>query len=103
MSGSSVPRMTVADEDLEAIVRRVTQEVWRELAGRGITLPAPPMALPDGAVRIDFSRYRTPVLTERSLIGLHQRSHTVVVPQGTIVTPRAKELLREKNIGIIFE
>jgi hypothetical protein len=103
MSGSSVPRMTVAGEDLEAIVRRVTQEVWRELAGLGIALAAPPSALPDGAVRIDFSRYRTPVLTERALLGLHQTSHTVVVPKGTIVTPRAKEFLREKKIGIVFE
>jgi len=102
MSGSE-PVKNFAGEDLEAIVRRVTQQVWRELAGRGITLPATPAALPDGAVRIDFSNYRTPVLTERALIGLHQRSHTVVVPKGTIVTPRAKECLREKNIGIIYE
>lgn len=89
--------------DIEAVVRRITQEVWRELAGRGVPLPAAPAQLPDGAVRIDMSRYRTPLLTERALTALHQRTHSVVVPQGTVVTPRARELLREKNIGIIYE
>ncbi len=95
--------MSITAEQLEAVVRQVTQNVWRELASRGIVIQAAPAALPDGAVRIDFSRYRTPVLTERAIAGLHQQSHTVVVPKGTIVTPRAKELLREKNIGIIYE
>lgn len=103
MSGSNVPRMTVAGVDLEEVVRQVTQQVWRELAIRGVKLPEAPAAIPDGAVRIDFSHYRTPVLTERALTGLHQRLHTVVVPEGTIVTPRAKEFLREKNIGVIYE
>jgi hypothetical protein len=95
--------MSISGEQLEAIVRQVTQNVWRELASRGIVVQKEPAALPDGAVRIDFSRYRTPVLTERTIAGLHLQSHTVVVPQGTIVTPRAKEILREKQIGIIYE
>jgi hypothetical protein len=95
--------MSITGEQLEAIVRQVTQNVWRELANRGIVIQTSPAALPDGAVRIDFSRYRTPVLTERAIAGLHQQLHTVVVPEGTIVTPRAKELLREKKMGIIYE
>jgi hypothetical protein len=104
MSGSTDVRgATAKGEALEAIVRRVTQEVWRELERQGITLPAAPATLPDGAMRIDMSRYRTPLLTERALTGLHPRAHTVVVPAGTIVTPRAKELLREKRIYIIYE
>lgn len=93
----------MGENDLESIVHRVTLEVWRELAKRGIALPASPAALPDGAVKIDMSRYRTPLLTERTLAGLHPRAHTVVVPNGTIVTPRAKDLLREKRIGLAFE
>lgn len=95
--------MSITSEQLEAIVRQVTQNVWRELACRGIAVQKSPAALPDGAVRIDFSRYRTPVLTERAIAGLHQQAHTVVVPEGTIVTPRAKEITREKQIGIIYE
>ena len=103
MSGSNEPRMTAGESAIESIVRRVAHEVWQELARKGIALPDVAKALPDGAVRIDMARYRTPLLSEHALAGLHTRTHTVVVPAGTIVTPRAKELLREKNIGIVFE
>jgi hypothetical protein len=100
MSGGNGVRSMIGEGGLESIVRRVTQEVWQELARKGIAIPA---LLPDGPVRIDMSRYRTPLLTERAIAGLHPRSNNVAVPKGTIVTPRAKELLREKNIGIVFE
>jgi hypothetical protein len=103
MSGSNEARAMIDEGALESIVHRVTQEVWQELARKGITIPATPASLPDGTVRIDMSRYRTPLLTERAIAGLHPRSNNVAVPKGTIVTPRAKELLREKNIGIVYE
>lgn len=93
----------MGENDLESIVHRVTLEVWRELAKQGIALPTSPSALPDGAVKIDMSRYRTPLLTERALAGLHPSAHTVVVPKGTIVTPRAKDFMREKRIGMAFD
>jgi hypothetical protein len=103
MSGGNGALSMIGEGGLESIVRRVTQEVWQELARKGITIPATPALLPDGTVRIDMSRYRTPLLTERAIAGQYPRSNNVAVPKGTIVTPRAKELLREKNIGIVFE
>jgi len=103
MFGSAQQRIVTEAETVESIVRRVTREVWLELARKGKTPPAGPAALPDGAVRLDMSKYRTPVLTERALMGLHNRTHTVVAPAGTVVTPRAKELVRDKRITIVYE
>lgn len=102
MSGDSTAGV-ISRDTIEEIVRRATKEVWQELTRRGVELPAAAAALPDGAVRIDLSGYRTPLLTERAVARMHARSNTAVVPRGTIVTPRAKELLREKNINVIFE
>jgi hypothetical protein len=48
--------------------------------------------------KIDMSKYKTPILTENHINRLHELTGNVIIPQGTIVTPKAKELLKEKNI-----
>jgi hypothetical protein len=58
--------------------------------------------MPDGAIRIDMTRYHTPLLTDARLRGFAKVAYGDCADRH-YVTPRAKELLREKNIGIIFE
>ena len=53
--------------------------------------------------RPDMSGYRTPILTERQLLHLHELTGEIVVPAGTVITPKAKQLVREKGIQVIFE
>jgi hypothetical protein len=95
------------DLPLEQLVRLVTQEVMRELA-RQKTTPGIPVGVaaaadPATSVRLDMGKYKTPIVTEQALARLHDRTSTIIVPAGSIVTPRAKELLREKNISVVFE
>ena len=47
--------------------------------------------------------YKTPIVTEHALSRLHERTATVIVPAGAIITPRARELIREKNLKVIVE
>ncbi len=53
--------------------------------------------------RIDMQKYRTPVLTEAHLHHLHERTGRVIVPKGTVITPKARQMIRQKNIEMIFE
>jgi hypothetical protein len=89
---------------IEKIIELVTREVMREL-GRGApsTTGANAATDPAAGVRLDMSNYRTPIVTENAIRRLHERAGTVIVPAGTIITPRAKEIMREKNITIVFE
>jgi len=47
-----------------------------------------------------MSKYKTPILTENHIQRLHELTGKVIIPQGTIVTPKAKELLKEKNLSL---
>jgi hypothetical protein len=95
---------------LETVVKAVTREVLRELAKQGETRApktcschrATPSAAA-GSERLDMGAYKTPIVTENSVRRLHELTSSIVVPAATRITPRAKELLREKNITIIFD
>jgi hypothetical protein len=105
-----------AGASVEAIVRRVTELVIRELReGMQISLPGdtsnprnrtcggdsgPPA---DRTERVDMSGYKTPVLTERHVRGLRPLTVAVSVPAGTVVSPKARELLRDRNIQLCNE
>ena len=96
------------DLSLEKIVQLVTREVMRELGRKGMA-PAPTgagatVALdPAASARPDMTGYKTPILTENMVARLHERTVTAIVPSGSIVTPRAKEILRKRNISVVFE
>ena len=53
--------------------------------------------------RIDMSKYKSPILSENHIKQLHELTGNLIVPQGTIITPKAKELLKEKNLIVKIE
>jgi hypothetical protein len=93
---------------LDKIVQIVTREVMSELARKGIAAPRTGASAATALdtmtnVRLDMSKFKTPIVTENALSRLHERAVTVIVPAGAIITPRAKEFLRERNISVVFE
>jgi hypothetical protein len=93
---------------LEKIIELVTREVMRELGSRGIVpgrtgATATAAIDPTTSVRLDMRNYKTPIVTEHALTRLHERTAAVIVPAGAIITPRARELIREKNLKVIVE
>ncbi len=95
------------DVTIEQLIRQVTQEVLRQLAGQGVMVAQGNTSHAAGAghtaERIDMSKYKTPLVTEQALLRLHESTQEIVVPAGTILTPRARELVRKKNIRILAE
>jgi hypothetical protein len=77
-----------------------------ELQARGIKINTNQLAvdqnrfLRNKVERIDMSKYRSPVLTENHLRRLHALTGEVIVPKKTVITPKAREIAKEKNIII---
>ena len=105
---------------VESIIKMVTQEVLRELARQGRVpafgsapapgfAPAPVSGVFDEAAngrkaeRIEMGGYRTPLVSDRAIRRLHELTGAIVVPKGAILTPMAKETIRQKNIEVIYE
>jgi hypothetical protein len=86
---------------LETIIRRVTERVVHELEKEGIkTVPSGKLQ-PDPGTRIErveMCGFKTPVLLERHVLRLHALTRIVAVPAGTVVSPKAREALRDRNI-----
>ena len=97
---------------IEQLITRIVHEVLRELVrqNRTITLDGRPVTIgnriPGGLAKtetIDMTPYRTPVLTENHIQRLHELTTEIRVPEGTVITPKARELIREKRLNLTFE
>ena len=97
---------------LEKLIGLVTAEVVKELKKQGVRIID--SSGKNGTYNhinnyrtkseeIDMSKYKTPILTENHIQRLHELTGIVTVPQRTIITPKAKELLKEKNITVQIE
>lgn len=53
--------------------------------------------------RIDMGSFRSPVLTENHILRLHELTGEIVVPKGTVLTPKARQLICQKNISLTIE
>ncbi len=100
---------------LDKIVQLVVQEVVDELTRRGVTIvttgrttaigtdEAAQVSLRTKVERIDMSGYRTPILTEAHIQRLHELTGEIIIPEGTIMTPKAREAVRARRVTIRFE
>lgn len=98
--------------DLETLIQKITRQVISELENRGVHITASPIQNESGcdrrdsearAEKPDLSAYRTPVLTERHILRLQPETCRIIVPAGTVISPRAREMLKEKNIRLQTE
>ena len=102
---------------LEKIVSLVVQEVVKELqkngikvvsvgggtSGSGNILTGNTLSGFKAKVEhIDMSKYKTPLLTENHIDRLHELTGEIVIPKGTIMTPKAREAVKRKNISIQY-
>ena len=97
---------------LEKLIRVVTAEVVKELKRQGVTVVA--SSGQNTSIRhhvdertrseeIDMSKYNTPVLTENHIRRLHALTGEIIVPKGTIVSPKARELIRERQLTVTIK
>jgi hypothetical protein len=96
----------------ENLIRVIVQEVIKELTKRNI-LPDPERKkkteerdaqyVKTKVEKIDMSGYKTPILTENRIDRLHQLTGQIIVPGRTIITPKAKDKIKLKQIMIIRE
>lgn len=96
---------------VEKIIQIVTAEVIKELKKLGVEIVAS-MSVDNKIVSqglrtkkevVDMKKYRTPILTENQVKKLHELTGEIIVPKRTIITPKAREMIKEKNLLITIE
>ena len=91
---------------IEKIIQMVTQEVVKQLKNNGVTVTtgqAGQGSIQRKTERIDMGKFKTPILTEKHINRLHELTGKVIIPQGTIITPKAREIAKRKQIFIEIE
>jgi hypothetical protein len=84
---------TLNEVAIENIIQMVTQEVVRQLKNNGVTVTAGQAgcgSIQRKTERIDMGKFKTPILTERHINRLHELTGKIIIPRGTIVTPKAR-------------
>ena len=100
---------------LEDIITRVVKEVVTELIRNGVEIDAgrqpcngcsaghAPERPATKTERIDMTPYKSPLLTESHIKRLHALTGRIEIPRDTIITPKAKELIKRKQITVIID
>lgn len=94
---------------IDELIKLVTQEVVKQLKANGVAVTLDPCQSGNGpghasiqgrTERIPMGKYKTPILTEKQMNRLHELTGKVIVPQGTLVTPKAREIAKRRQIII---
>lgn len=93
----------------EELVETIVRAVIAELVKRGVDIT--PSAKGPGPVftprlhrsmTIDFSEYRTPVLTEMHVRAVKAPVTEIIIPTGTICTMGAKDLIQQRRLKLTY-
>ncbi|HEX9006728.1 MAG TPA: hypothetical protein VF889_05510 [Bacteroidota bacterium] len=102
----------------EKLIELIVREVVAELARRGVavSLPGPgngqavpaggtghapaPVAACPRRLEIDFTDYKTPVLTEHHVRSAGRDVREIIVPAGTVCTIGARDLLQQRHLTL---
>lgn len=97
---------------IEELIVKIVHEVIAEMKRQNITLfsdsaetvpTSKEQAYRTRSQTMDMSSYRTPLLTENHLRRLHELTGEIVIPKETVLTPKAREIIREKQIKITLK
>jgi hypothetical protein len=93
----------ISEQLVEAIVRAVIAELKRRGVEISGSMPAAGPVLErrePTSMEIDFSEYKTPVLTERLVRGAGPGIVEIIVPAGTLCTEGARDLLQKRKLTL---
>lgn len=97
---------------LDKLIQMITANVVKELKKQGVGIVSgngingkedPHSGLRNKTEKIDMSKYKSPVLTENQIRRLHELTGEIIIPRDTVITPKAGELIKEKQISIVLD
>jgi hypothetical protein len=98
--------------DIQKLIEMITIEVMAQLAMMGVEIEHTRekkervdsvWTFNHKCKVIDMNSYRSPVLTENQLTNLTHATEEVIIPIGTVITPGAKDIIRQKKIKLIYK
>lgn len=92
---------------LKYLIEIIVSEVISELNKRKINIVfedySPDNTLKKLPYEIDMKSYKTPVLTENTLNNIDKEISEIIIPDGTIITQGAKNIINNRRIKIIYK
>ena len=90
---------------LEEIIFLVVKEVVKELTKRGVQITGEISNISafeeiNKKIEIDMNKYKTPLLTEKRILEIDNKITEIEIPQKTIITPSAFDLIKQRKIKI---
>ncbi len=95
---------------IDTLIQQIVREVVAELEKQGIQIVqgslqsklSASFVPPVKTETIDMSQYKTPVLTVSRLQRLHVLTGTIRIPKGTVITPKARQYIQEKQFKVDY-
>ena len=93
---------------IEKIVEMVTREVIKELIKQGYKVnqsfeEKSEVIGTKKILEVDMSGFKTPILTETSFDNIAPDTQELVVPERTIITPGASNIIKRNKIKISYK
>ena len=90
---------------IEEIVELVTREVIKELLRQGVMVDKSLTDTPGSengkeVLEVDMSGYNTPILTESTFHKIASETKELIVPEKTVITPGARDIIKRNQILI---
>ena len=93
---------------IEEIVEVVTREVIKELIRLGVKLDKslpdkPRVANRNEVIEVDMSGFKTPILAESSFHKITRETKELIVPEKTVITPGARDIIKRNQIKVSYK
>lgn len=90
---------------IKKLIELIVTEVINELEKRGyeITFEENTGANKNNSYEFDMSAFKTPVLTENMILQADNNLSEIIIPEGTVITPGAKDLINKRRIRTIYK
>ena len=97
--------------NIEEIIGLIVKEVLTELNKKGIEIDISPgyeylLKKPEVSkikrrIELEIKGYKTPILTEERLETVEPGINEIIVPEGTLLTPGAREIIKRRKLTVI--
>ena len=95
---------------MQISIEELVEIIVKELLAKGIVINSTSVSKDIGRkseekklIEIDMSGFKTPVLTENQLTSLESSIEEIIIPERTIITPGAREIIHKKKLKVIYK
>lgn len=91
--------------NIESLIKIIVKEVIAELSKSGIKIKYAEENILGSKMKkqhkVNMNGFKTPVLTENSFDLIDPAVEEIIIPEGTVLTPGAREIIKKRNYLLV--